>query len=97
MEARMKKQIIRMALGSAFAIALTLSTGHATFGDPVEDCHKRLEADRARIDHDAAKHGDHSQQVAKDVEHMDNDRNWCREHHADWDHSQFDVGIYVKP
>jgi hypothetical protein len=25
-----------------------------------------------------------------------NDRQWCRDHHADWDHSKFDVGIYIK-
>jgi hypothetical protein len=25
---------------------------------------------------------------------MDADRQWCRDHKADWDHSMFDVGIY---
>jgi hypothetical protein len=93
----LKNQIIRIALGSAFAIAFTLSTGHATFGDAADGCRKRLESDRARIDRDAAEHGDRSRQVEKDVARMDNDRNWCREHHADWDHSQIDVGIYIKP
>jgi hypothetical protein len=92
----MKKQIIRLAVGSALAIAFTLSAAHVTLGDVRDDCHRKLEADRARIDHDAAKHGDHSRQVARDVDRMDADRNWCREHHSDWDHTRFDVGIYIK-
>lgn len=59
-----------------------------------DDCHRRLEADRARIDRDASRHGEHSRQVDHDVARMDADRQWCRDHHADWDHSRFDVGIY---
>ena len=93
----MKRQFARIALGSALVFVFTLSTVHATFGDVREDCEKKLEADRARIDHDAAKHGEHSSQVGRDVDRMDEDRNWCREHKAEWDHSHFDVGIYVKP
>lgn len=94
----MKKQIVRIALGTALAIAFTLSAGYPTFGDRDRnaDCHRRLEADRARIDHDSARHGEHSRQVDKDVARMDNDRRWCRDHHADWDHSRFDIGIYLK-
>jgi hypothetical protein len=92
----MKKQIIRASLGCALAVGFMLSTGHATFGDPATDCHNRLEADRARIDRDAARHGEHSSQVDRDVARMDNDRAWCRDHKADWDHDRFDVGIYFK-
>jgi len=92
----MKKQIVRLAIGSALAIAFTLSAAHIALGDVADDCHRKLEADRARIDRDAAKHGDHSRQVDKDIDRMDADRSWCREHHADWDHSRFDVGIYIK-
>ncbi|HTX14734.1 MAG TPA: hypothetical protein VMD77_05515 [Candidatus Baltobacteraceae bacterium] len=92
----MKKQIVRLAVGSALAIAFTMSAARVTLGDVADDCHRKLEADRARIDHDAAKHGNDSRQVARDVDRMDADRNWCREHHADWDHSRFDVGIYIK-
>jgi hypothetical protein len=92
----MKKQIIRIALGSALAVAFTLSAGQAAFGDYNSDCAKRLENDRIRIDNAAAKHGEHSPQVDKEVARMDNDRNWCREHKADWDHSKFDVGIYFR-
>jgi len=92
----MKKHIVRLAFGSVLAIAFTLSAAHVTLGDVRDDCRRKLEADRARIDRDAAKHGDHSRQVDKDIDRMDADRNWCREHHADWDHDRFDVGIYIR-
>jgi hypothetical protein len=92
----MKTQIVRVVLGAALGIAFTLSAGQVTFGDSKADCQKRLEADRARIDHDSARHGDHQAQVDKDIARMDNDRSWCRDHHADWDHDRFDVGIYIK-
>ncbi|MFZ3200476.1 MAG: hypothetical protein ACLQMT_12165 [Candidatus Acidiferrales bacterium] len=93
----MKKQIIRLALASALAIAFSLTMAHATLGDGNGDCHNRLENDRARIDRDASRHGQGSRQVNRDVERMDSDRNWCRNHHADWDHSRFDIGVYVRP
>jgi len=94
----MKAQMTRLALGAVLAFAVTLPVGTATFGDRdwASDCHKRLEADRARIDRDSARHGEHSPQVGRDVDRMDADRQWCRDHHADWDHSRFDVGIYFK-
>ena len=92
----MKKHIVRLAVGSVLAIAFTLSAAHVTLGDVRDDCRRKLEADRARIDRDAAKHGDHSRQVDRDIDRMDADRNWCREHHADWDHDRFDVGIYIR-
>jgi hypothetical protein len=92
----MKTQIVRVVLGSALGIAFTLSAGQIASADGKADCERRLEADRARIDSDAAKHGEHSRQVSKDVARMDSDRSWCRDHHADWDHSRFDVGIYIK-
>jgi hypothetical protein len=94
---RMKIKIIRIALGSALAMAFAASAGPAALGGTAEDCHKKLEADRARIDRDAAKHGDRSPQVNRDLDRMDADRNWCRDHHADWDHTKLDVGIYVRP
>ncbi len=61
-----------------------------------EDCHRRLESDRARIDRDAARRGEHSPQVNHDVERMNSDRQWCRDHKADWDHDRFDIGIYFR-
>lgn len=92
----MKKQVLHLAMGCALAIAFTLTMGRATFGDPGDECHGRLEADHARIDRDAARHGDDSWQVRRDVNRMEDDRHWCRDHHRDWDHSRFDVGIYVR-
>ena len=94
----MKTNAIRLALGTCMAIMFTLPVGTATFGDKdwSNDCHKRLEADRARIDRDSARHGEHSSQVGRDVDKLEADRQWCRDHHADWDHSRFDVGIYIK-
>lgn len=58
------------------------------------DCHRRLESDRARIDRDVSRHGEHSRQVDSDVAKMDTDRQWCRDHKADWDHDRFDIGVY---
>jgi len=92
----MKKKIIRLALASALAMAFTLTLDRAAFGDPNEGCHRRLESDRARIDRDASRHGQDSPQVDRDVDRMDSDRNWCRGHHSDWDHSRLDVGIYLR-
>ena len=94
----MRNKMIRLAIGIALAMAFTLPIGRATFGDRDwgPDCRKRLEADHARIDSDAAKHGEHSRQVDHDVARMDEDRQWCRDHHADWDHARFDVGIYFR-
>ena len=92
----MKKQIVRFALGSMLAGAFLLGTTQTTFADRRSDCERKLDADRARIDNDAARHGEHSRQVEKDVARMDNDRQWCRAHKADWDHDRFDVGIYFR-
>jgi hypothetical protein len=60
------------------------------------DCHKRLEDARARLDHDAARFGEHNPRVDRDRDRLEDARKWCREHHADWDHSRFDVGIYIR-
>jgi hypothetical protein len=94
----MTRQISRVILGLALAMAVTLPVGQATFGDKdwASDCHRRLEADRARIDNDSAKHGEHSRAVDRDIDKLEADRQWCRDHHADWDHGRFDVGIYIK-
>jgi len=95
----MKRSLTNVVFGSALALAFTLPVGKATFGDRDwgQDCHQRLEADRARIDRDIARQGEHSDRVARDRERMENDRRWCRNHHADWDHDRFDFGIYVGP
>jgi hypothetical protein len=92
----MKKRLTTILLGSALALVVSLPAGTAAFGDDAAACHKRLEGDKARLDHDSAKYGEHSRRVDKDVDRLDADRQWCREHHSDWDHSLFDVGIYVR-
>jgi hypothetical protein len=60
------------------------------------DCRARLQAQKEKIDRDAAKYGEHSAKVDRDVAKLDQERQWCRDHKADWDHNLFDVGIYVR-
>ena len=93
----MRKLWTRMALSTALAGGLLLAVGAPARADRDrrEDCHKRLEADRNRIDRDSARRGEHSRQVDRDVQRMDADRRWCSDHKADWDHDRFDIGIYL--
>ena len=96
----MGKQIwSRVILGTAIASGLLLATGATPARadrDWSSSCRQRLESDRDKIDHDAARHGEHSRQVDRDVDKMNSDREWCRGHHADWDHDKFDIGIYFR-
>jgi hypothetical protein len=89
----------RIILTTALAGGLALAVGPSLSAEPDygNACHQRLENDRARIDHDAARHGNDSREVNHDVDRMNADRQWCRDHHSDWDHSRFDVGIYFRP
>jgi hypothetical protein len=93
------KVLSRILLTTALAGGLALAVGSSLSAEPDygDACHQRLENDKARIDHDAARHGNDSPQVHRDVDRMENDRSWCRNHHADWDHTRFDVGIYIRP
>jgi hypothetical protein len=59
-------------------------------------CHDRLEQARARIDRDIQRHGENSRQVNKDRDKLEDTRRWCRDHHADWDHDRFDLGVYIR-
>ena len=88
----------RMALITALAVGLLLAVGAPARADRDwgKSCHERLEADRARIDRDAAKFVDHSRQVEWDIKRMDSNRKWCRYHKADWDHGRCDIGIYFR-
>jgi hypothetical protein len=96
---KITKVLGRVALTTALAAGLTFAVGTSLRADPdySNACHQRLENDRARIDHEAARHGNDSPQVRHAVDRMDQDRQWCRDHHSDWDHSRFDVGIYFRP
>ncbi|MGC1278981.1 MAG: hypothetical protein WA893_12320 [Xanthobacteraceae bacterium] len=89
---------IRIVLMGALAVGLTLPLCSAARADHdySEACHQRLQNAKAKIDRDAAKYGEHSGQVDRDVAKLDNERAWCRDHKADWDHNLFDVGIYIR-
>ena len=88
----------RIALTAALVGGLTLAIGLPARADRdwKDSCRQRLEADRARIDRDVARHGEHSRQVDNDVAKMDATRQWCRDHHAEWDHDRFDIGVYFR-
>ena len=88
----------QMIFTGMLASGLVLAFGGTARADKdwKEDCHRRLEADRARIDRDSNRHGEHSRQVDNDVAKMDEDRRWCKDHKADWDHEHFDIGIYFR-
>ena len=94
----MRRLWTRMALTTALAGGLLLAVGAPARADRdwSKNCRKRLEADRARIDKDAARYGEHSRQVDRDVERMDANRRWFRDHKADWDHGRFDIGVYFR-
>jgi len=92
-----KNTYLRFALAAALAVGFSLPLCSAAHADWRDDCHDRLRHDKERIDRDAARYGEHSEKVAHDVDRLERTRQWCRDHHADWDHSQFDVGIYVHP
>ena len=92
-----KNYLPRVILSVVFAAGLIFATGKPASADKDwgPTCRDRLEAARAKIDHDAERHGKDSPQVRHDVDKMEETRKWCREHHADWDHSRFDTGIYI--
>jgi hypothetical protein len=92
----MRRLWTQMALTTALAGGFLLAVGTPARADSRADCRQKLEADRARIDKDAARHGDHSRQVDRDVQRMNADRRWCSDHKVDWDHDRFDIGIYLR-
>lgn len=87
--------ILTAALGGGLLLSSAAIPAMAD-RDWTNDCHKRLEDAKARLDHDAARFGEHSPRVDRDRDRLEDARKWCRDHHADWDHSQFDVGIYIR-
>jgi hypothetical protein len=92
----MTKHIVRYALMGALAVGMTLPVVSTARADVNSDCRARLQAQKDKIDRDAAKYGEHSAKVDHDVAKLDQERQWCRDHKADWDHNLFDVGIYVR-
>lgn len=94
----MKKNLVRIVLGAALAVGLTLPMSTASFADRdwTATCHQRLEHDKARLDHDVARYGPDSRRADRDRDRLADNRQWCRDHHTDWDHSRFDFGIYIK-
>jgi len=73
---------IRLALSTALARRTHARVRRACSRrrGPPEECHRRLESDRARIDSDVIRYGDSSRQVGRDVAKMDKSRQWCRDH-----------------
>ena len=89
-------KFIRFSLMTALAVGIALPVVGTARADETADCHARLQAAKDKIDHDSAKYGEHSAKVDHDVAKLEEARQWCRDHKADWDHSLFDVGIYVR-
>lgn len=94
MTKRHLKFVLTAALGLAFSLPVC-GVASAADHDYGNECHQRMQHQKAKIDHDAARYGNNSEKVRHDVEKLDQERQWCRDHHADWDHNMFDVGIYV--
>jgi hypothetical protein len=94
----MHKRSIRYILMGALVVGLTLPLAGAARADHDygDECHRRLQAQKDKIDRDASKYGEHSDRVNRDVAKLEEERSWCRDHKAEWDHNLFDVGIYVR-
>ena len=88
----LQRKVMSVALGGV----LVMTAGASAFArdrDYTPACRDRLNADKARIDRDAHRFGEHSRQVDRDVDRMEGDRKWCRDHKAEWDHNIFDFGL----
>lgn len=94
-ENAMTKHWLRYILAGALAFGITLPLGTSVLADPNGECHARLQHQKEKIDRDAARYGEHSDKVRHDVDKLEQERQWCRDHHADWDHNTFDIGIYL--
>ena len=60
------------------------------------DCRKRMEDAKVRLDRDVARFGERNRRVERDRDRLEDTRRWCRDHHADWDHDRFDGGVYLR-
>ncbi len=98
----MTKHHLRFILVAALAVGFSLPLCSTARADHDHDhwrdeCHRRIQHEKERIDRDADRYGRDSRQVYRDVDRLDRQRQWCRDHHADWDHNAFDFGIYIHP
>lgn len=87
--------ILTAALGGGLLLGTAAVPAFADH-DWANDCHKRLEEARARLDRDVARFGERNPRVERDRDRLEDTRRWCRDHHADWDHDRFDGGVYVR-
>ena len=92
---RYREHFSKLALSAVLGCGLMLAAGTPARADRDynEDCHKRLDNDRARVERDSTRFGQNSSQVRRDEERMEQTRQWCRSHHADWDHDRYDKGV----
>ena len=91
----LSRVILTAALGGGLLLSSAAIPALADH-DYRDDCHKRLEEAKIRLDRDAARFGERNPRVERDRDRLEDTRRWCRDHHADWDHDRFDVGIYVR-
>jgi hypothetical protein len=92
----------RVILSAALAAGLMIAAGAPAFASPdrdrdwAQDCRRRLEDARLRLDRDATRYGERSGKVERDRDRLEDARRWCRQHRADWDHDRFDFGVYIR-
>jgi len=89
----MRKHLGKILVGTALAITFAIPAAQSLRAD--DECHRRLEHDRARIDREVARHGERSPEADRARDRMEEDRHWCRDHHIDWDHDRYDGGLYI--
>jgi hypothetical protein len=53
-------------------------------------CESRLQSARVRLDEDMRRFGPRDRRVDRDRARLEQARQWCRSHKADWDHDRFD-------
>ncbi len=94
-----EKYLLRFVLSGVLAAGLFFAAGKPALADRDwgPGCRDRIENARARMDRDIARHGQNSREANRDLDRLEDARRWCRDHHADWDHAHFDVGVYVRP
>ncbi len=93
------KHLVRIVISGIFAGALLVAAGKPALAerDWGPGCRDRIENARAKVDRDIARHGENSREANRDRDRLEDARRWCRNHHADWDHTHFDFGVYIRP